>query len=307
VNEYVKQLIGERKAALNVLFIVFPSAMIANGTMRILIGENLSFRVCLVLFFAMVFLLFRFYLILQAKIIEHVIIDEIIFDKKNGKVLMNIYGRRVLDLINEVFKEKVKADEAKIKEVSSNAPKELPDYSEVALDIFEFFVISIIERSQMGVQITKYSYSLDPKSNPRQISFEELPVELRLKNLIYSRFEKELKKTSPTIADSPFWLPFNSSLEYCREEKNEKLRKIMIRNNFGKLEVALGKGSFGYKEKSENKESFYYLPYVRFKFESNPWMFPSQNYKNFLLWIAFVLEKLKLDLKNFCQVKESNA
>jgi hypothetical protein len=300
VNEYVKHIVGERKTAINVFFIVLPSAVVANILMRVLVQESLSIWIYVVLVSALLLLFCRFYQILKVKIFEHVIVDEIIFDMKNQKVLINLNSRRELEIINEIYNGILQKEEMRI---ANTSPKELPNYSELVLDIFELFVITIIERSQIGVQTTKYSYSFNPGNNSRQISFRELPAELRQKNMIYKRLGEELNKIPQTIVDLPFWLPFNSELEYCIDGKVENLRKIKINNKFGKLEVALGRGSFGYKETGK----LYYLPYVRFKFESNPLMVPSKNYNQALAWAVFVLEKLRLDLSKFCEVKEKNA
>ncbi len=302
MNEYVRQVLRERKGFIDFLLIIFPSSVIANVVASIVIEWHWSYLIFFVLFFSFIALLFGFYRSLKCKVFEYVIAEELVLDQTSKTISLKLdFGHStVLALINEIYSEEILKNSSLV----NNQTEELASYWSFSLDVFEYLIFDVIDKVSTGwgmIQTSKYFYSGKGSLDGKKYSSDSLPDELKNKNLLLKKFIKELSKENSRLAEKPFFVPLSSNIHYSRTGSTRDSRSIIVENDYAVFKIGLEMGTSGYKSLKQNSKILYYAPQISFEFESKPFLALSKNYEKSLAWSEFFLKSLKVKLTNFAK------
>ncbi|HVM31850.1 MAG TPA: hypothetical protein VMU88_01855 [bacterium] len=312
MNEKIVRVSAERKSAIDTFLIAFPSAFITTIIVMGTSGSTLAKPTIVVFLLSVLILVLRFFQNLKVQSFEYIIADEIYLDVFNKKISIDLgFGKtEISKIINNLFSEKIL--ENSLDATDQDQTKELNSYWLIVLDLYEYLIIEAIEDANTWgwgmVRTGKYSYESMPGAVDGGVSQTDWPDKLKTENVLFLRMGKEIRAEKPKIAQLPFFIPFDSKMDYCRLDDEGFDRKISIWNKFGKLDIFLNKASCGFSsmDTTSGAKTIYYSPRIYFNFVSNPFWGLMKNSIKAFAWSDYMVACLKRKLVGF-STKERNA
>ena len=297
MNEYSKKLSFERKTLIDLLFIVIPISVFANVLVNLIfkrITDDHGLMICSmwIIGFTIVCLILRFCYLFQINWSENIIVDLITLDMRSGTVRFENEQRKpFLTLMEKALRA---LREQKPEFFERITPEDKDEFQYTVIDIFEYAIIYFISKKFfMGwnvIRQTRNSWmSRDLVENDFvQISFAELPDELKLKNRVFSVLASIYENKDHLVM--PFFLPGGSNIKYTREVEPVGNRIITIENPQGEIQITLAPSYFSFFKRDEP----FFSPKLTFSFKSNSEFGFFEKHQVFVGWV----EKFFTDFKN---------